>query len=79
MPRFSRLLAAAAAVALAGCGAQTDLPGPRSTPEGNLRYGDLTFEPCSLSAPGGTTLAAQCATLAVPENHDEPGGMPGGP
>jgi pimeloyl-ACP methyl ester carboxylesterase len=72
MSKLSGLLAFA--IAIAGCGAQPDAPGPRGTPDGNLQYGDLTFEPCSLSPARGTAVVAYCATLAVPENHEEPDG-----
>ena len=64
----------ALALALAACGAQTDTPGPRATPDGNLRYGELEFKPCALSTARVTAVEAQCATLAVPENHDDPDG-----
>jgi pimeloyl-ACP methyl ester carboxylesterase len=59
---------------LAGCGAPTAAPGPHATPNGELRYGALTFKPCSLIAPSMTAVEAQCATLSVPENYSEPDG-----
>jgi pimeloyl-ACP methyl ester carboxylesterase len=72
MPKNLGLLALT--VALIGCGAPTQAPGPHSGPDGDLRYGELAFESCSLSAPGGRAVEAWCSTLAVPENHDDPGG-----
>jgi pimeloyl-ACP methyl ester carboxylesterase len=69
-----RLAMLGAALVLAACGAQTEAPGPHATRDDNLRYGALTFKPCSLSVARLSPVEAQCATLAVPENHDEPGG-----
>jgi pimeloyl-ACP methyl ester carboxylesterase len=62
------------AMALAGCNPQPDARGPHGTAEGDLQYGALTFAPCSLTPARGNAVEAHCATLAVPENHDEPGG-----
>lgn len=61
-------------LALAGCGAPTETPGPHTGPDGNLRYGEVAFESCSLSVPRGRAVEAWCAKVAAPENHDEPGG-----
>jgi pimeloyl-ACP methyl ester carboxylesterase len=72
MPKPRGLLALA--IALAACGEQSGAPGARGDAEGNLQYGDLTFTPCSLTPARGNAVEAHCATLAVPENHDEPGG-----
>ncbi|HEY5972106.1 MAG TPA: alpha/beta fold hydrolase, partial [Pseudoxanthomonas sp.] len=45
-------------------------------PEAQARkLGSLEFKPCSLSAPfSGDAIAAQCATLSVPENPAAPDG-----
>jgi pimeloyl-ACP methyl ester carboxylesterase len=59
---------------LSACGAQSNAPGPHATPDGRLSYGQLTFKPCSLSIARVAAVEAQCATLAVPENPDEPNG-----
>jgi pimeloyl-ACP methyl ester carboxylesterase len=59
---------------LSACGAQADGPGPQATPEGNLRYGKLAFAPCALSVARAGAVEAQCTTLAVPENHEDPEG-----
>ena len=64
----------ALALVLSACRAQTGAPGPRATADGNLRYGELTFKPCALSVKRMDAVEAQCATLSVPENHDEPNG-----
>ncbi|WP_202844973.1 alpha/beta hydrolase [Luteimonas saliphila] len=65
----------AGALLLAGCdGTARQQAGPRADAQGKLRYGEIAFEPCALSAPGGDAVEAQCATLAVPENHDAPDG-----
>ncbi|HSQ70605.1 MAG TPA: alpha/beta fold hydrolase, partial [Steroidobacteraceae bacterium] len=43
--------------------------------EAARRLGSLGFEPCTLAAVGlPTTVAAQCASLEVPENRADPGG-----
>jgi pimeloyl-ACP methyl ester carboxylesterase len=65
---------AVAFVALAGCGGETQAPGAQAGPDGNLRYGELTFKSCSLSVSRGVAVEAWCATVTVPENHDEPQG-----
>lgn len=65
----------AGALLLAACdGGTRPQAGPRADAQGKLRYGELTFEPCALSAPGGDAVEAQCTTLEVPENHDAPDG-----
>ena len=71
-PRIPIVTAALAAALLAGCGQQAQPPGGER--DGLLRYGELAFEPCSLSAPGAEAVEAQCTTLAVPEDHDRPEG-----
>lgn len=70
--RTHRLLtsALAAAVLLSACGPAADL----SAAAPALRVGQLVFEPCSLSVARADAVEAQCATLAVPENHDAPDG-----
>src|SRR5690242_5231402 len=60
--------------ALAGCGQQQSVPGPHATATGDLLYGAVTFKPCALSAPQAPAVEAHCATVTVPENHDEPQG-----
>lgn len=71
--RYIPLLALAAA--LAACsGGSRQASGPRADADGLLRYGDITFEPCALSAQGNLSVEAQCATLDVPENHEVPDG-----
>ncbi len=67
-------LACAFAIGLAGCAQQPQNAGPRADAKGDLRYGALTFKPCALSAGRTNTVEAQCATFAVPENHDAPNG-----
>jgi len=64
----------ATALALAACSAQSQAPGPHADADGGLRFGALTFKPCSLSVPRVDAVEAQCATLSVPENHDAPAG-----
>lgn len=65
----------ALAAALAACGGGGGQPdGARADAQGRLRYGEITFEPCSLTAAGNLSVEAQCATLSVPENHDAPDG-----
>ncbi|GAA4856752.1 alpha/beta hydrolase [Luteimonas vadosa] len=72
--RFRLLFLSSALLALSACGGDGDATGPRATPDGNLRYGDIAFKPCSLSTAGVDAVEAQCATLRVPENHDAPDG-----
>jgi pimeloyl-ACP methyl ester carboxylesterase len=62
------------AFALAGCDAQRQNAGPRADATGDLRFGAVTFKPCSLSRDRSNAVEAQCATFAVPENHDAPTG-----
>lgn len=71
--RYIPLLALAAALAACGDGPR-QATGARADAEGLLRYGDITFQPCSLSAGGNLSVEAQCATLEVPEDHDAPEG-----
>jgi pimeloyl-ACP methyl ester carboxylesterase len=74
MPRF--LLFSALALALAGCGGAATQTAPtlRTDANGDLRYGQLRFKPCSLGDEGMVAIEAQCATLEAPENHDAPKG-----
>ncbi len=67
------LAAALAVIGLAGC-AQQQNAGPRADDKGDLRFGALTFKPCSLSLDRGDAVEAQCTTFAVPEHHDAPAG-----
>jgi len=65
----------AGALLLASCDTGSrQQSGPRSDAQGRLQYGAIAFAPCSLSAPGSQGVEAQCATLAVPENHQAPHG-----
>lgn len=60
---------ATAADATAGTPAADDTPAPPRM------YGDIAFEPCTLSSPFGTDgIEAQCGTWPVPENPAEPDG-----
>lgn len=68
------LLLLPATLALAACGSRSEAPGPRADADGRLHFGALSFEPCSLSVARVDAVEAQCTTLAVPENHDAPGG-----
>lgn len=68
---FATLLAAALA---AGCAAPDDPTGSGTAAASHLRLGDVTFEPCSLSAVGAGAVEAQCARFEVPEDHDAPDG-----
>lgn len=67
-------LVLAAVLGGAGCGAPAEKPGPHAAPNGDLRYGELTFQSCALTSPHGTAVEAWCSKLAVPENHDAPKG-----
>ena len=69
-----RLAALTLLLTLAACGAPNPPPGPHADAAGNLRFGALTFRPCSLTAPRVEAVEAQCATLSVPENHAAPAG-----
>jgi pimeloyl-ACP methyl ester carboxylesterase len=60
--------------ALAGCGQQQSVSEPHATVTGDLLYGSVTFKPCALSATQVRAVEAHCATVSVPENHDEPQG-----
>lgn len=62
----------AMAVALASC-AGGDAPIAAS--DGQRRWGDIAFKPCSLVSPFATSsIEAQCATLRVAENPAAPNG-----
>jgi len=75
IPKVRCIPLLALAAVLAACGGSTGRPdGPRADAQGRLRYGEVAFEPCSLSAAGNLSVEAQCATLSVPENHDAPDG-----
>lgn len=65
---------AVCALALAGCDSARQDAGPRADANGDLRYGAITFKPCALSQRRVAAVEAQCATFAVPENHDAPNG-----
>lgn len=67
------LLALAVLVAACDTGPQP-AAGPRADAQGNLHYGQVQLEPCALDAAGNLSVEAQCATLAVPENHADPDG-----
>ena len=58
MPRF--LLFSALALALAGCGggATQTAPTLRTDADGDLRYGQLRFKPCSLGDEGMVAIEA---------------------
>lgn len=75
-------LATAVAVltSLAGCdrGAKP-AAGPHSDADGQLRYGSLVFEPCSLTAPAAAAVEARCSSLEVAEaRREEAPGKPAG-
>lgn len=71
--RLLPLLALAAALAACNEGPREG-KGPRADADGTLHYGDIAFEPCSLSGAGNQSVEAQCATVQVPEDHDAPKG-----
>lgn len=58
---------------LGGCALDDAPSGPVAAADGRLRFGALTFEPCSLAGLGDS-VEAQCATFTVPEDHDAPEG-----
>jgi pimeloyl-ACP methyl ester carboxylesterase len=63
--RLSALAVALGTLAAVGC-ADSEPIAPGAT---------LALDPCQLSMPGRSwRFAADCGTLEVPENHDEPGG-----
>src|SRR5688572_33088968 len=68
---FASLLATALAATLAAC---SPAGGSAGAANGHLRLGDISFKPCSLSAPGSESVEAQCASFSVPEDHDAPDG-----
>ncbi|MGI8559839.1 MAG: alpha/beta hydrolase [Luteimonas sp.] len=72
--RLPAVFLLSATLALSACDGRNDAPGAHATPDGNLLYGTVLFKPCSLSEAGVDAVEAQCATLAVPENHDAPDG-----
>jgi len=74
-PRLHPLCLLALAALLAACDATPqDATGPRADADGVLHYGQLQFEPCSLDGAGNQSVRAQCASLEVPEDHQEPDG-----
>jgi pimeloyl-ACP methyl ester carboxylesterase len=73
-PAGAPALSLVVSLALMGCGAPTESPGPHAAPNGELRYGELTFDSCALTVPRGPAVEAWCASLDVPENHDAPAG-----
>jgi len=73
-PLFSLSLLAAGLLLAACDGGPRQQSGPRADAQGSLHYGALAFEPCALAAPGGSSVEAQCANLAVPEDHAAPDG-----
>ncbi len=63
------------AAALAACGGTSRQDaGPRADAQGLLRFGEIVFTPCALSAAGNLSVEAQCATLEVAENPDDGNG-----
>lgn len=58
-----------ALLGLAGCAEPQPASVQGTDRAGQLRYGTLSFTPCSLTATGVPSVEAQCATLRVPENH----------
>lgn len=63
-------LAAATALALAGCGGGAT-PAP---PQDDNRYGELVFEPCTLAGGvAGRSVQARCTRYEVPEDPDDAG------
>lgn len=71
-PTFALL---ASALLLAACeGGPRQQVGIHADAAGRLHYGELSFEPCALAAPGGSSVEAQCTTYEVPEDHASPDG-----
>ena len=65
------LFAAAAGLLLAACQQQAQVPSDAS----GRKYGSLEFLPCTLtSAHASANVGAQCATLSVPEDPQQPQG-----
>lgn len=77
MSRKTRtLLALSLAAALGGCSQPSaDRARPTADAAGKHALGSLVFEPCNLrSILSRDSLAAQCTTFEVPEDHVRPGG-----
>ncbi len=75
--RTTRCLPAAlaAAMLLAGCGADPEPGADAGAEAGTRQFGAINFVPCSLtSASGGQSIDAQCAALEVPEDRARPEG-----
>jgi pimeloyl-ACP methyl ester carboxylesterase len=64
----------AATLLLVACGGPSTPASAKPDAIAGLRYGQLRFSPCALSAGLADAVEAQCATLKVPENHDQPDG-----
>src|SRR5690606_25271474 len=73
-PLFPLTLLAAGLLLVACDGGHRQQAGPRADAQGSLHYGGIAFAPCALAGPGGSSGEAQCATLAVPEDHAAPAG-----
>lgn len=76
-PARAAMLCVTGALALALAGCQPTAPDPSAaqvTSDGEVYLGDVAFEPCSLSAPLGSSVEARCTSITVPENHQEPDG-----
>ncbi len=71
---LKHMLPLAAALAVAACSGQSAPSTSKPDAATGLRYGQLSFTPCALSAGRVAAVEAQCATLQVPENHDQPDG-----
>ncbi|MFV0477411.1 MAG: alpha/beta hydrolase [Parahaliea sp.] len=60
---------------LAGCSKQNQhFAGPQADAQGHLRYGQITFTPCSLKGTAQQGVQAQCANVEVAENPTDPDG-----
>lgn len=74
-PRLHPLWMLALATLLAACDATPgEVTGPRSDANGDLHYGGISFESCSLDADNSATVEAHCASLQVAENPGAPDG-----
>src|SRR5690606_17647600 len=73
-PLFPLTVLAAGLLLVACDGGHRQQAGPRADAQGSLHYGGIAFAPCALAGPGGSSVEAQCATLAVPEDHAAPDG-----